>query len=78
MPELPEVELLSKHLNQHFKNNKLTEFIFKKGKFNEIKKPDKFNDFLIDLPLNLNKIDRKGKVLILNFDDKWWIRIHFG
>ena len=77
MPELPEVELLSRYLNKYFKNKELNKFEFKKGKFNK-KSPDKFNDFSDNLPLKLTEISRKGKVLILNFDNKWWICIHFG
>ena len=77
MPELPEVELLSRYLNKYFKNKDLNKFEFKKGKFNK-KSPDKFNNFHNDLSFKLTEISRKGKVLILNFDNKWWTCIHFG
>lgn len=77
MPELPEVELLSRYLNKYYKNKELINFDFVKGKFNK-KHPNDYTKFINDLPFKLTQINRKGKVLILNFDNKWWICIHFG
>ena len=77
MPELPEVELLSKYLNTYFKDKTLINFDFIKGKFNKTH-PINFKEFQDMLPLKLTEINRKGKILILNFDNKWWLCIHFG
>lgn len=78
MPELAEIHLLSKFVNKNYKDKTLKDFDFTNiSKFKK-KKPTGLDDFQKDLSLKLTKIDRKGKILILEFNSKWWICIHFG
>lgn len=78
MPELAEIHLLSKFVNKNYKDKTLKDFDFTNiSKFKK-KKPNGLDDFQKDLSLKLTKIDRKGKILILEFNSKWWICIHFG
>ena len=78
MPELAEIYLLKRFLDKNFKNETLTSFNFTNiSKFHK-KPPKYFKEFQQDLNLVLTNITRKGKILILNFNNKWWLGIHFG
>ena len=78
MPELAEIYLLKNFLDKNFKNETLTSFNFTNiSKFHK-KPPNFLKEFQQDLDLVLTNINRKGKILILNFNNKWWLCIHFG
>lgn len=78
MPELAEIYLLKKFIKKNYINDSLESFEFNSNSKFSKKSPINFKDFQKDLSLKLTKIKRKGKILILNFDDKWWLCIHFG
>jgi len=78
MPELAEIYLLKKFLKKNYKDKTLVSFKFNENsKFNK-KPPKGLDHFQKHLHLKLTNIKRKGKILILIFDDKWWLCIHFG
>ena len=78
MPELPEIYLVKQFLDKEYKGKILESFKFTSNSKFSKKSPKFLKEFQQDLNLVLTKIDRKGKLLILEFEKKWWLCIHFG
>jgi formamidopyrimidine-DNA glycosylase len=73
MPELPEVETIRKDLLENIKSNKIKDiFISPKAKINKTKKF--FSNFLINK--KVKNIDRIGKLIIFDFNEKYFLLIH--
>ena len=75
MPELPEVEIVKKSLNQKIQKKKIKKVIIKNRNL-RFKIPLKFEELLKDKIIK--KVTRFSKYLILNFVDGSFLLIHLG
>lgn len=76
MPEGPEVCLTAEILNEELKNYKLQSIDIIDDSFKKVPKHiKKFNN---SLPLELIKVDSKGKLLFMKFEDMHYMTFSFG
>jgi len=62
MPESCEVKLTTDYLNSRLENKIILKWVFIGGQYEE-KHPDGFNEFKINLPLIVDKVNCKGKLI---------------
>lgn len=81
MPEVAEIALTAEILNKYLKNKSILAFDFIGGRYTK-KDPVGYQDFLDNLPLQIKKIDSKGKFLwfelVNNKKQNWYIFNTFG
>lgn len=78
MPEAPEVAYLVDYINDHFKGNHLHSVTIMKGRYYKHGPPSSFHAFCSALPLKLMEVTQKGKVLIMRFQNGWYIISRLG
>lgn len=85
MPELPEIALTAEILNARLKNKIIESFEFITGRFGPGRtKPDGHKKFINSLPLQIKKVNSKGKFLWFylvdpeNPENYWYIWNTFG
>jgi len=79
MPEGPEVLTIVDMMNFYMTNKIVIGMEFLSGKHGE-DNPDQYDSFIDDLPLKVDRVYCKGKLIIIqlsnNSGDKWWILNH--
>jgi formamidopyrimidine-DNA glycosylase len=78
MPELPEVRYLVDYLLFHCKNERFENIEIKKGRYKVHGEPDHLSEFKKSLPMKLTNVEHKGKTMVFNFENKWWIISKLG
>jgi endonuclease-8 len=78
MPESPEVDYQSNYIAKKFKGKKLTSFKILKGRYKTHGIPSTFKKFKKQLPLKLTHIFRKGKIIIMEFVNNWFLISRLG
>lgn len=78
MTEGPESTFLANYIRKHFINKKLKNVIIKAGRYKNHGPPPNYSKFKLQLPLKLNQIYKKGKVLFLFFEKDWCLIVKFG
>jgi formamidopyrimidine-DNA glycosylase len=78
MTEGPESLYLAQYINKFFKNKRLKNMTIRAGRYKHHGPPQNFNKFKSKLPLKLNTVYKKGKVIFLFFEDNWTIIIKPG
>jgi endonuclease-8 len=78
MPEGPEAAAITKFLNSEFINLKLKNVEILKGRYLTHGAPNNFKEFITELPLKLIKIEKKGKVIFIYFENNWCIISKLG
>lgn len=77
MPEGPEVAFIANQLNKELKGKSITSFDILGGRYSRHAEPDGLKDFRKNLPMNINEVEFKGKLIIFHFEDeegnKWWM-----
>jgi len=69
MPEVPEVRLLVKFLQHFLKNNKILNISIRSGRYKTHGPPEMYYSFLQNLPTKVTKVDSKGKLIYMKFDN---------
>lgn len=72
MPEVSEVALTAEVLHKKLKGKELVRFNYLDRMFKK-KNSKGLKSFLNALPLTLNKVDSKGKLMWFEFDDGWYV-----
>ena len=76
MPESAEVRLTTDYLKQCLENKAITNWNFTSGQYGEDKKPEGFDEFDDNLPLIVENIQCKGKLIyITTFNEKGYFYI---
>ncbi len=78
MPEAPEVAYLTHYLHTHVKGKRISSVNIAKGRYVTHGAPDHFHAFVNDLPMTLQKVEKKGKVILLHFSKGWHIVSKLG
>ena len=78
MPEGPEAAFITKTLSSQFKNKKLHSVNILGGRYKNHGPPANFNEFRKALPLTLEYVSKKGKVLFFGFTGGWTIVSRLG
>lgn len=78
MPEGPEAFFLAKMIHDNFSGLVLQNIQILAGRYKKHGPPPGFDCFLEALPLTLNKVYKKGKVIVLSFDKDWNIISRLG
>jgi endonuclease-8 len=73
MPEGPEVNIIKDGLNYHLKNTTIVDINFPEGSKFLKKTPDGFNNFKNALPLKIQEIKSKGKLIYFVFENGWYL-----
>jgi formamidopyrimidine-DNA glycosylase len=73
MPESIEIKIMCETINKTFKDTILNEFNICSGRYIKHGFPNKYNDFIKCLPLNIDKLYYKGKFIWIKFRDSNWI-----
>lgn len=71
MPEGPEVSFLAKQIQEACDGRVLTHVSILHGRYKNHGPPPHWTEFQKALPLKLEKVDKKGKVLFLHFASGW-------
>jgi DNA-formamidopyrimidine glycosylase len=78
MPEGPEVSIITDALQKYFKGKTLKEInIVPGGKYDK-KSPDNYEFFIEQLPLTVNSIKNKGKLMYWSFDKNLYMLNHLN
>lgn len=77
MPELPEVARTVLSLNQTIKGEVLEDVIVHSGRYAKHGNPVGLDDFIVDLPVKVEKVTFQGKLIIFEFTSycsgkTWW------
>lgn len=78
MPEGPEVSYLQDYISNHCKGRVLQSIHILKGRYYKHGPPANYKAFVHALPLKLQEVERRGKMLILRFDRDWCIISKLG
>ena len=68
MPEGPEVTIIKEGLNKILKNKLIITIEILEGSRYKKKLPDNYGHFIDNIPLKINSIENKGKLIYFNFD----------
>lgn len=71
MPEGPETEAIVQFIDNQFVGKELTSVKIMKGRYINHGVPANFKEFNSALPLKLESIDKKGKVIFFHFSNDW-------
>ncbi len=74
MPEGTEVTVICQGLHSLLKNKYIIniEFDSGTGRYSK-KKPDGYNEFITNLPINIKNVKSKGKFIYFEFDNGWYM-----
>ena len=78
MPEAPEISYIRYYIAEYCKEDKLMSIDILKGRYKKHGVPDHFKDFIKDMPLKLRRVEKKGKVLFMYFENNWCIISKLG
>lgn len=78
MPEGPEVYYLTEYICRNFRNKRLKNITIHKGRYKIHGPPEHFNEFKNSLSLSLKNVYKKGKVIVLCFEDDWYMIVKLG
>lgn len=78
MPELPEVKYLSNYILEKCKNHTLKNISILRGRYHKHGPPKYYSELISSLPLKLEDVRQKGKVMVLCFDKDWFIVSKLG
>jgi DNA-formamidopyrimidine glycosylase len=78
MPEGPEASFLCNFISENFEGNKLLSINILRGRYVKHGAPPNYKEFTSSLPLKLKRVDKKGKVIFLYFEDNWCIISKLG
>jgi formamidopyrimidine-DNA glycosylase len=78
MPEGPEAAYIVKTVESEFKNKVLEKVSFIKGRYKNHGLPPHAAEFCKDLPLKLESVYKKGKVIFFSFSNNWTIISRLG
>lgn len=78
MPEGPEVTYLTEFLRKSFVNKKIIAIDVLKGRYVNHGKPNNFDEFVNMLPLKCLRVEKKGKVIFMYFEQDWCIVSKLG
>lgn len=78
MPEAPESAYLRDYITKNCKGQTLHSVSIKKGRYHKHGPPANFKKFTQALPLKLEAVEKKGKMLILRFEKEWCIISKLG
>lgn len=78
MPEGPEIAHIADYITEKCKGRKLKDVAILRGRYLKHGAPEHFKEFTEALPLKLLDVQKKGKVLFLNFENGWHIISKLG
>lgn len=78
MPEAPEISYIRDYITEYCKGDNLMSVEILKGRYKKHGVPENYKDFKSYLPLKLLKVEKKGKVLFLYFENNWCIISKLG
>jgi len=78
MPEGPEVMFIAKYIEDRYKNHTLNNIAIVSGRYVNHGPPQNFNLFVRELPMRLQRVEKKGKVLFMHFDKGWYVISKLG
>lgn len=78
MPEAPEVSFLRDYISTFCEGRTLTSVKIMRGRYQKHGPPAHFKEFENALPLKLENVERRGKVLMLKFEKDWCIISKLG
>ena len=78
MPEGPEAAYVAAVLQKEFADRELRSVKFIKGRYVNHGPPAHFSEFHKALPLKLESVDKKGKVIFFRFSDGWTMISRLG
>jgi len=78
MPESPEVSYQAEYIVTYFGGKLLKDVNILRGRYVTHGPPENFSDFVAALPLKLENVEKKGKVIFLTFSNNWFIISKLG
>jgi formamidopyrimidine-DNA glycosylase len=78
MVEGPEASFLAYYISKNFKGKVLKDILIRKGRYKHHGPPAHFNTFTKGLPLRLLDVYKKGKVILMLFEDNWFLIAKMG
>jgi len=78
MPEGPEVEFLSNLINKTYKNKILKKIDILSGRYLKHGPPKNYKEFVKEFPIKCLKVEKKGKVIFIYFENNWCIISKLG
>lgn len=78
MPETVEVEYQANYVRNHFKGRELKTVDIQKGRYKTHGVPENFQKFKMALPLKLEDVIKKGKLMVFKFSKGWYIVSRLG
>jgi DNA-formamidopyrimidine glycosylase len=78
MPEGPEVAWLTKYIRDKVEGKTLTQIKILHGRYKNHGPPANFTSFTKSLPLKCTRVDKKGKVIFIHFDNDWCLISKLG
>lgn len=78
MPEGPEVSYLTHYINKRFQGKSLTSVDILSGRYKNHGPPTHFDAFCNAMPLKLEKVEKKGKVMLVHFAKGWYMIVRLG
>lgn len=78
MVEGPEASFLAYYVSKHFKRQMLKDVLIRKGRYKHHGPPANFKAFRSSLPLKLLDVYKKGKMILMLFENNWFIIAKMG
>lgn len=78
MPEIIEIKKYADFLNDNLKNKNLLDIIILRGRYKTHKPFDLFNELKKKLPMKINDINTKGKLIYITLSNDYYILITLG
>lgn len=78
MPEAPELSYIRDYITEYCLGDKLQSVEILKGRYKKHGAPKNFKGFVNNLPLKLLRVEKKGKVLFLYFENDWCVISKLG
>lgn len=78
MVEGPEASFLAYYISRHFKGRVLKDILIHRGRYKHHGPPTNFNGFRKNLPMRLLDIYKKGKMILMLFENNWFLIAKMG
>lgn len=78
MPEGPEASFLATYINERFQGHSLASVEILSGRYKNHGPPSNYSAFVSSMPLRLEKVVKKGKVLFFYFSKGWYMMVRLG
>lgn len=78
MPEGPEVSFLTSYINEKFQGKFVIKIDILSGRYRNHGPPSNYTKFVSSMPLKLEKVVKKGKVMFFYFSKGWYMMVRLG